>query len=243
MKIALAQIHSNAGDIEQNSAKHLRAIRQAAMEKADFILFPELSLIGYEPELAKGLAFEKDDAFLRMFQELSDELSIHIALGIPLKTGDKPEIALAFFSPKEAVHFYSKQILHEDEEPYFSSGKEQYIHRIALQSITPAICYESRMPEHTEAAHQMKADIYACSVAKPGRNYEAATDHYRTSAKKYGMTIAMANSIGPSDNFIACGKSAVWNNQGELVTTLGETEEELLIYSTESGSYQIQSLD
>ena len=47
VKLALAQINTSLGDVESNLEKHLHFIDQARQEKADLIIFPELSLTGY----------------------------------------------------------------------------------------------------------------------------------------------------------------------------------------------------
>lgn len=58
MKIALAQIQYEKGDIARNIELHLIWIDQAIAQGADCIFFPELSLTGYEPTLPKSLEEE-----------------------------------------------------------------------------------------------------------------------------------------------------------------------------------------
>ncbi|CAD0299471.1 nitrilase-related carbon-nitrogen hydrolase [Xanthomonas hortorum] len=52
MKLIAAQISSIPGEIGKNISKHLDVIRLAASKDADVLIFPELSLTGYEPGLA-----------------------------------------------------------------------------------------------------------------------------------------------------------------------------------------------
>ena len=61
MKIAVAQARPVKGDIQANISNHLKLIEQASLEGADAVFFPELSLTGYEPTLAKELAGNQDD--------------------------------------------------------------------------------------------------------------------------------------------------------------------------------------
>jgi len=49
LKIAVAQIPSVKGDVEANTKTHLTAIAKASVEGVNYIVFPELSLTGYEP--------------------------------------------------------------------------------------------------------------------------------------------------------------------------------------------------
>ncbi len=64
MRIALAQINTTVGDLAGNEAKIRDAARRAESEKADVVLFPELTTTGYPPRdlllkksfIAKNLA-------------------------------------------------------------------------------------------------------------------------------------------------------------------------------------------
>ncbi|MBO6151645.1 MAG: hypothetical protein J6O15_03455, partial [Acinetobacter sp.] len=46
-KIALAQFSPHIGNIEANAQKMLDQINEAKKQKADLIVFPELSTVGY----------------------------------------------------------------------------------------------------------------------------------------------------------------------------------------------------
>jgi len=64
MRVAVAQIEAINGNIEKNIENHLKWIKQAIQNNADMIVFPELSLSGYEPNLAESLATNQDDTRL-----------------------------------------------------------------------------------------------------------------------------------------------------------------------------------
>ncbi|MFI5131108.1 MAG: nitrilase-related carbon-nitrogen hydrolase, partial [Chitinophagales bacterium] len=72
MKICVAQTRPIKGDVKSNINAHRKLIDLAINNKANSIIFPELSLTGYEPELAKDLATDKDDNRFNDFQEISD---------------------------------------------------------------------------------------------------------------------------------------------------------------------------
>jgi predicted amidohydrolase len=236
MKLALAQIQSVADDIENNIRKHEQFVHQAVSLGADLVVFPELSITGYEPKLAKELATEKGDKRLDGLQGLSTEFNIIIAAGAPIKTGGGVQISMIIFQPAAPRLAYSKQHLHTDEEPYFVSGPDDLLLSVRGLNLTPAICYESLLQQHAEKAYQNGAGIYMASVAKAEKGIAKAFQHYPKIAAKYGMTILMVNSIGPSDDFIGAGQSAVWNTKGELIVTMPENEEGILLYDTVSDS-------
>jgi len=60
MKICIAQTTPIKGDIEKNIENHKKLIALSIQENADIIVFPELSLTGYEPKLVKELATTKE---------------------------------------------------------------------------------------------------------------------------------------------------------------------------------------
>ena len=56
MKICIAQTKPVTGDVNKNIDTHKKFADLAAFYRADAIIFPELSLTGYEPTLAESLA-------------------------------------------------------------------------------------------------------------------------------------------------------------------------------------------
>lgn len=99
MKLTAAQIFSTPGQIEENISKHLDVIRLAASKGADVLVFPELSLTGYEPELAQALAVQPADQRFDQFQLASDRYGMLIAVGAPTKGAIGTEISLLCFQP------------------------------------------------------------------------------------------------------------------------------------------------
>lgn len=77
MKIALAQISPALGAFDENLARHLDLSLEALARGADLIVFPELSLTGYDVrEQAAELALEVSSPFLRPLLEASQALDI-----------------------------------------------------------------------------------------------------------------------------------------------------------------------
>jgi predicted amidohydrolase len=123
MKICIAQTRPVAGDIKTNIDQHKKLIDAAVSYSADIIIFPELSLTGYEPGLAKALATDKEDSRLDDFQQISNENKIIICVGVPTKNNKGICISMIIFQPGRERLVYSKKYLHADEEPFFISGE------------------------------------------------------------------------------------------------------------------------
>lgn len=233
MRICLVQSSSEKGEIGQNIQNHLRLIRSAIQTKADLIIFPELSITGYEPKLAEELACQLEDERFNPFQALADTNKVTIGIGMPTRSSEGVNISTIFFQPDKGRLLYSKQILHDDELPYFVSGRNQLFITNKRKKIAFGICYETLKREHFTQAVENKADIYIASVAKPDRGIEKAYLHFPSMAKEFNIPILMSNCIGCCDNFLSNGKSAAWNRGGELMAQLDEQNQGLLIYDTE----------
>lgn len=234
MKIAVAQTRPFKGDISANIETHKKLIELAISYKADAIFFPELSVTGYEPELAKDLATNQDDKEFDEFQEISNKNKITIGLGIPTKTNSGIKISMIIFQPDTPRQTYSKQQLHSDEFPYFVNGEKQIILTVDNKKIAPAICYESLQTDHSENVNKLGAEIYVASVAKSQNGIDKAMIHYPAVAKKFSMPVLMSNCVGYCDNFQSVGKSSIWTKQGNLVGQLDDKLEGILIFDTET---------
>lgn len=234
MKIGIAQTKPIKGDVSANMEAHIRFIELALTSNSEAIFFPELSLTGYEPELAEALATSQNDHRLDIFQEISDKKNIIIGLGLPTETASKIRISMIIFQPNKPRQTYSKQQLHADEFPYFENGMGQVIIKTNSRNIAPAICYESLQPTHSENAYQLGADVYIASVAKPENGVAKAFVHYPKIAKQFAMPVLMSNCIGFCDNFLSAGNSSVWTKDGELVGQLDDKTEGILIFDTET---------
>lgn len=228
-KVAVAQTKPIPGDVAKNVIQHQRWIDLAASNGADVLIFPELSITGYEPTLANDLAMELDDPRLDVFQKLSDDRNITIVIGAPTKQKDGTCISLIIFQPKKVRQLYSKMHLHPDEEPYFVSGPDSTGFIDAHSEIALAICYEISIPEHATNAMENGAKVYAASVAKSVSGIDKALLRLSEIAKEHSMTVLMANSIGTCDGWECAGRSSVWNNRGELLSQLDEENEGILV--------------
>lgn len=229
MKICVAQTYPVKGDVQHNIENHKKLIAQAVGQKADLIVFPELSLTGYEPTLAKELAITKEDNRLCDFQILSDEHGITIGVGAPTKSDLGICISMILFQPNQPRITYSKKYLHADEEPFFVAGDNLPCLKIKDTNIAFAICYEISIDKHVEQAHKTGASIYLASVAKFESGIEKALQRLSNIAKTYSMTVLMSNCVGISDGQQCAGKTSIWNSKGVLVHQLDETKEGVLM--------------
>ncbi|OEK06484.1 carbon-nitrogen hydrolase family protein [Roseivirga misakiensis] len=230
MKICLAQTEPVAGNIAANIQDHLSKVREAIDQSADFIIFSELSLTGYEPEMVKDLALDLEDSRLDEFQTLSDTHNIIICIGAPTKADNGVHISLIIIKPHQVRSLYAKQYLHADELPYFVAGPKQAGIIKAEKTISLAICYELTIPAHCETAKQNESEIYIASVAKTVNGVARNNPRLSEIAKTYEIPVLMCNCVGEFDGNIGGGQSGVWDLEGKLTTNLDKLQTGILIY-------------
>ena len=234
MRICVAQTIPVKGDIQKNIDNHKKIIGVAVANSVDVIVFPELSITGYEPELADELATDQDDSRFDDFQRLADASQIIIGVGMPIRNQVTICIGMILFQPDKARQTYYKQYLHPDEDAFFSSGQASINLLGDNINIALAICYELSVPQHSEHAFKWGANVYIASVAKSAEGVDKAIKTLADIAKKYSMTVLMANCIGQSSGFVSAGKSSVLTNQGVLVGQLNGTTEGILLIDTDT---------
>ncbi|GLS28015.1 carbon-nitrogen hydrolase family protein [Marinibactrum halimedae] len=232
MRIAAAQCETVAGDIQENSHRHYELIHKAAKQKVDCIVFSELSLTGYEPKHAKDLALQPSSSILDSFQQLSDHYSMMISLGAPLQSRDLPFIGMVTFTPNEKRQWYAKRRLFSGELPFFSAGTSLRCLTWGDEQIGPAICYESCQPEHVAEVVQAGATVYMASVAKSATDVKKAIPFYQKVAREQRIVVIMSNCMGPCDDFVGAGSSAVWDRNGQCVAALNQEQIGLVGYDT-----------
>ena len=233
MRIALVQFESRKGEIQYNLKRHLECVKIAVREGADLIVFPELSLSGYEPSIAADCSMHLLDERLHSVEAVAGEKNICVALGMPLLSDSLPFIGMAFIQKGMAVQSYAKQLLHEDEYPYFKAGNKEFMLHAAESNISFGICYESIQETHLDKAISAGADVYIASVAKPAEATVMAHDYFVERSKGLDIPLLFCNGIGPSDNFISAGRSAVWK-KGDCLLALSAGMEGILFFDTEN---------
>jgi predicted amidohydrolase len=232
MKICVAQTRAVKGDIQENIINHKKWIELAISQGAEMIIFPELSLTGYEPTLAEALSTQQEDRRFDEFQQISDAHYMTIGVGMPVKNETGICISMLLFQPNQPRTIYSKKYIHADEEPFFVSGENKK-HGIG-KNMALAICYEISVPAHAEDAFKSGAKIYLASVAKSISGIDKATDRLAEIARTYSMTVLMSNCIGLADGEECAGKSSIWNTKGQIIGQLNDTHEGILILDTDT---------
>ena len=128
LNLALAQIATKLGDVQFNLEKHLDYIEQAKAQKADLIVFPELSLTGYMlQDLASTVAHRpvEDDLVFQPLLKASQNLDIVVGF-VDEDSRHRFYIASTYLSGGRVLHVHHKLYLPTyalfDEGRFFTRG-------------------------------------------------------------------------------------------------------------------------
>lgn len=229
MILAAAQTQPKRGDIDANLLDHYRLIQLAAINGAQLIVFPELSITGYEREDAERLAFSQNDSRLDHLKKLATENKITIIAGAPIRIESNLFLGEFCIASNDAVSIYTKQFLHTGEEVYYQPSFDYNpILEIENERISCAICADIDHPKHPENANKRNSSIYIASIFFSPNGISQAHQSLQNYASKYQMNVLMANFGGDSYGSPSGGRSAFWNNKGELIAQMENSVSGLL---------------
>lgn len=238
-KIAAAQVPSVRGNIDGNIATHAAVMTAAAKHGVAILVFPELSLTGYEPDLAAELAMTATDGRLAPLLALARQHRIEATVGAPLRNGtEKPFLGAILIAASGTTRTYRKMHLGTSERTYFSPGDTPVTVAVSGHTVGVAICADTSQPAHPQAYADLGADIYAAGVFLNAEWYDADAPRLADYAARHRMLTVMANHAASVGTYTSVGKSAVWVPGGALLAQAEGTESALLIATSDSGAWR-----
>ncbi|QZI73070.1 carbon-nitrogen hydrolase family protein [Pseudomonas protegens] len=243
LTLAAAQSVSIAGDLPANLARHQHLMGVAAQQGVQLLVFPELSLTGYEPQLAAELALPPDSPQLQPLRDLARELMLTTVVGMPIRLSvDGPVLigALAL-GADGSLAVYSKQHLHPGEERAFAPGSGGAPLQLGDETLALAVCADVCHASHVQAAVDAGAGIYAAGVLISEGGYAVDSALLQGYARDHGILVLMANHGGPSGGWACAGRSAIWGAQGQLLGAVEGVGEALLIARCEGGQWRVEA--
>ncbi|MEN0107584.1 MAG: carbon-nitrogen hydrolase family protein [Pseudomonas sp.] len=242
--LAAAQCAVQPGDLAGNLALHLALMQRAREQGVDFLLFPELSLTGYEPTLAHDLAQTADTSLLAPLRALAKDAGMTTVVGLPMRPADhgKPQIAAYVLHGDGSLSIYTKQYLHPGEEQFFAPGTGGELLSIAGLPVALSVCADFTHAEHLAAAAAQGAQVYATGVLIGEAGYGRDSALLQGHAQHHGMAILMANHGGPTGGWQAAGQSAFWDNHGRCVASTTGLGNRLLILCERDGGWHGKEL-
>jgi predicted amidohydrolase len=234
---AAAQSISIPGDVAGNLIHHQRFMESAADRNVGLLVFPELSLTGYERGLAAELAISPEDVVLQPLRDLARELGLTAVVGMPIRlAADAPVLIGALvLGADRSLGVYSKQHLHAGEEIAFAPGHGGSILAMGANRVALAVCADFSQASHAAAAAEQGATLYAAGVLITEGGYVADTALLQGYARQHAMMVLMANHGGATGGWESAGRSAIWAADGSLIAAAPGVGE-LLVMARPQGS-------
>lgn len=161
MILAAAQTQPKRGDIQANLADHCHLTELASENVARLIVFPEMSISGYERERAKSLAFTENDSRLDELRQLAAERQIIVVAGALVLLRKELFIGAFILKPDRSVAIYTKQFLHAGDKFFFSpSVYYNPIITLGRERCSFVICADIDNPSHPENTKNAGATVY-----------------------------------------------------------------------------------
>ena len=232
--IAAVQTVPVRGDVAVNVEQHRHLVRIAAEHGAEVLVFPELSLTGYEMELASELAFADGDPRLSPLMEAAAATMTTLIVGAPIRIESRLHIGAFILYPDGTHLIHTKRHLGAfspdvnpngtippAESTVFDPGTLCPLVRCGEYRATVGICAEALQPAATKDAAERGAKTYLTSHFGVPSDLAFRHRALGTYAAHYGMAVVFANYGGPTGGLSASGGSAIFSPDGELLARLG----------------------
>jgi predicted amidohydrolase len=235
VRLLLAAITCEKGDVAGNLARHLEALAQGAAAGCDLALFPEMSLTGSvhqidHPEHAVTL----DDPAITELASAAGDVGVDAVVGIGERLGDDLCISQLHLSGGAVAGVQRKRHLGDGEEgfvahadtPRFSSGGLPF---------GIVICAESHV-DFTWERSTAQGERLVCFCSAPGLDERCTSEETWRSgfewwgtagladaqkqAERLGIWVAMATQAGSTVDEDFPGIAALVDPGGEVVDRL-----------------------
>ena len=243
IRVAIAQINPKLGDLPANLTLYEESIRRGIEEKADFLLFPELSLTGYFlRDTVPSVALTIKSVELKKLGQLSRELPF--VAGLVEEGGDHRFFNSAiYFEDGEVRHVHRKVYLPTygmfDEQRYFARGDRVRAFDSKFGRLALLICEDLWHPSTIYLAALDGALAVLCPSASPLRGIvdgQVQDDNARyweminrAYAETYSLFLIYGNRWGFEDGVGFWGGSEVVDPFGQRLAKAGYYDEAFLV--------------
>lgn len=237
MKLAVAQIAPELGELRANIDKIAAFQQQALDEGADLVVFPELAVTGYAIERqVQRCALKREDPLFQELLSLSNKLPLIVGF-VERSPRGRIYNAAALLDGGDIVHIHRKVYLPTyaswDEHKYFAKGKRLQVFDYRGFRLAVFICNDFWYPSMGYLAACDDADLFLViansSLDEKGMNPRAWDLLIRAPATLYGSYVAFCNRVGTELDWAFWGGSTVVGPQAHFDVVAGTGEE--IIYA------------
>ncbi|MGH3383690.1 MAG: nitrilase-related carbon-nitrogen hydrolase [Nocardioidaceae bacterium] len=241
MRITLAQVDAELGDIDANVDRAAQAIEAARRDRSDLIVFPELHLSGYTiGTVDADLSIRTDDERLERLAELAGDAGVVLGFVEDGPGGMNTYNSAAYFQHGRLVHVHRKLYLSTylafEEHKHFTPGPRMRAFpagdagRMAI-----LVCNDAWQAQLAFLATQDGARILLVPVASGQSNFPERYDsqgYWRGITRFYGrmcqLFVVFVNRVGVEGSLRFWGGSHLVDPWGNVVAEAAEGTEHVL---------------
>jgi predicted amidohydrolase len=251
--LALAQIAPALGDLAQNFTLHQEKIAEGRSAGADLVIFPELSLTGYQlQDLAPEVAMRRTDPRLQSLAKLTSGGPSAVVSFVESTDDHRLFAAAALLEGGEVRHVARKCYLPTyglfDERRFLAAGDAIRATRASLGGpavqgdvgVGIGVCEDFWHPTLPAILAQDGAELLINVAAGPARGASVDADQGLGSAASWGTLlrataalttsfVAFTNRVGVDESLIFWGGSRVVGPDGVVIAEAPLFEEALLL--------------
>jgi agmatine deiminase/N-carbamoylputrescine amidase len=234
MKLALCQM--SMGDrIQKNMEKSFALLREAAENKAELVLFPEIQLCPFFPQYegreAKRYGMPVNHPFITKMQKMCRKYHIMAAPNIYLMEDGRYYDATLLINGNGHILTTQKmvhvaQAFRFYEQDYYTPSEDGFIVvETPYGKIGIVICFDRHYPESIRTEALMGADLILIPTANTkDEPMELFEWEIRTQAFQSGVAIAMCNRVGMEDKMNFSGESMLVAADGSVIKKADDSE-------------------
>ena len=225
----------NEGSISANLFKSLNAVKTAAENNADLILFPEVQLTEFFPQYpdrdASGFALDIDSDIVRQFSAACRENGIMAVPNLYLDQGGKRYDASLLIDRDGAVIGIQKmvhiaQAAQFYEQDYYAPSDDGFkVFDTDIGRIGIVVCFDRHYPESIRTEALMGAELILIPTVNTTSEplemfgWELCVDAFRNS-----VSVAMCNRVGSEGGMVFAGQSMIVDANGNVIAKADDTE-------------------
>ncbi|MGZ3641108.1 MAG: carbon-nitrogen hydrolase family protein [Candidatus Limnocylindrales bacterium] len=218
LDIAVAQPLCVPYDVAANALTHAATVGSAG---ARVVVFPELSLTGYELDAP---AITAGDARLAPIVEACAEAGSLALVGAPVEgEGGQMHIAMLAIDGQGASVAYRKMWLGGAEPGRFSPGRQPAVLELDGWRLGLAICKDTGIPQHASETAALRIDAYVAGVLEAAEDRAIVEARARRIATDHHVWVAVTSFAGSTGGGYdhAAGGSGIWTADGVALTRAG----------------------
>jgi predicted amidohydrolase len=228
MRAAVVQSVPVSGGVDENLRRTQSVVEQAVAAGARLIVFPELSLTGYDLALGDDprMWFTPGDDRLAGVRRAAAGATV--VVGALVRSGSRRHIASLVLNHAAPDLVAPKTYLHGAESDLVEPGEGPAVVAVDGWNVGLAICYDTAFPEHAAAAHAAGAQVYAASALFTAGEESKLSGRMVSRAVDHGLWTLMANLGGHQLGERSAGGSGAWAPDGSVAARAAGCDEEIV---------------